>query len=140
MVFDLFSVIHEFAVLGTTFFIMALATLWYSSLAFGETWARVSGVSSAIFDESSTDFIKQLVVAFFAYGIQITLLAWLIALVSTVGMTPMWAAVLLSIFVLAATAAPVVYETKVWQYYAIHSGFMVLSIVVSVASLTYWPW
>jgi len=67
MITTFFAAIHEFAVLGTTFFILALATLWYSPLLFGNLWLRVSKTTGVVFDETKAGFWKQLGSAFVAH-------------------------------------------------------------------------
>ncbi len=140
MEFQFFTVIHEFAVIGTTFFMLALATLWYSPFLFGAVWARVSKNAGVVFDESSATFVRQLSLTFVSYLIQVALLAFLIAYLPTIGMSPWLLMVFLMLFTAAVTAPPVLFEERPFSYYAVHTGFMLVFIGVSVASLTYWPW
>jgi hypothetical protein len=140
MSFTLFAVIHEFAVLGTTFFLLALATLWYSPLLFGAMWTRAAGGHPTVFNEDTSGYGIQLGLTFLAYLIQVTLIAWLLAFAPSVGVTPAMLAGLLGLFAVSLTLPPVLYEAKSWQYFVVHSGFMVVFTGVSVASLTYWPW
>jgi uncharacterized membrane protein len=140
MEFQFFTVIHEFAVLGTTFFMLALATLWYSPLMFGTVWARVSKTTGVVFDESSANFVRQLSVTFVAYLIEVALLAWLIAYVPRIGLTHVELAAVLMLFTVVVTLPPIVFEERPFLYYAIHTGFMVVFIGISVAALAYWPW
>jgi hypothetical protein len=140
MPFPLFSVIHEFAVLGTTFFLLALATLWYSPLLLGKVWAKAAGGTPAVFDEEAAGFGLQLGLTFVAYLLEVGLIAWLLAYAPTVGVVPSVFATVLSIFAIVVTAPPVLYEARSWQYFVVHTGFMVVFIVVAVLSLTYWPW
>lgn len=140
MTWNIFSVVHEFAVLGTTFFILAFATLWYSPLLFGTVWQRVSGVADMIFDEDSSRFLPQVIIAFVSYGIQVLLIAWLLANSASIGLTPLTLWIIFSLFAGALLALPIIYEGKSWQYAAIHGGFAVVSLAVAIASLTYWPW
>lgn len=140
MELQFFAVIHEFAVIGTTFFMLALATLWYSPLLFGTMWARVSKQAGVVFDESSANFVRQLSLTFIAYAVEVSLLAWLLAYAPGHGLVPWQLAAVLMLFTAAVTAPPVLFEDRPVAYYAIHTGFMVVFIGVSVAALTYWPW
>ncbi len=140
MTWNIFSVVHEFAVLGTTFFILAFATLWYSPLLFGVVWQRVSGAATAVFDEDSKVFYRQLTLAFLSYFVQVLLIAWLLTITPRLGIEPFAVWALLSVFASALLVLPVTYEGKSWQYAAVHGGFAVVSLAVAIASLTYWPW
>jgi hypothetical protein len=140
MEFQFFAVIHEFAVLGTTFFMLALATLWYSPLLFGTAWARVSKSAGVVFDESSANFVRQLSITFLAYLGEVTLIAWLLAYVPQLNLAYWQAAAVLMLFTGLVTVPPVIFEERPLAYYAIHTGFMVVFIGISVAALAYWPW
>lgn len=141
MIVSFFAVIHELAVLGTTFFLMALTTLWYSPLLFGEVWLRVSGIEKrVVFDETNTAFMRQLITTFCVYVSEVALLAWLLAYGARAGMTPALLTGILSVFVVVVTLPATIFEGRPWQYFAIHTGFLVVFIALAVLSLTYWPW
>jgi len=137
---SLFTVIHEFSVLGTTFFLLALATLWYSPLLFGDVWARAAGGHPTVFNENMAGFWSQIGLAFLAYITQVTLIAWLLAYAPGVGVNPAVLGGLLGLFTVCLTLPPVLYETKSWPYWAVHTGFMLVFIGISMTSVTYWPW
>lgn len=140
MTWNIFSAVQEFAVFGTTFFILAFATLWYSPLLFGSVWQRVSGVADLIFDEDAHNFFRQITFAFCTYAVQVLLIAWLLAYTQSIGVSPVVVWALLSLFAASLMTLPMLYEGKPWQYAAVHGGFAVVSIAVAIASLTYWPW
>ena len=140
MITTFFAAIHEFAVLGTTFFILALATLWYSPLMFGNLWLRVSKTTGVVFDETKAGFWKQLGIAFVAYLGMVTLVALAVTFTSVTGL-PLGIVMLgASVFIACVTVPPALFEARPWQYYGIHTGFMILSVLVAAVLLTYWPW
>ena len=140
MISTFFAAIHEFAVLGTTFFILALATLWYSPLLFGNVWLRVSKTAGVVFDETEAGFWKQIGVAFVVYLGQVALVAFALTFSHTLHISPFVLPAGAAVVLLLATIPPVLFEARPWQYYAIHTGFMVVVLAVTTALLEYWPW
>ncbi len=140
MISTFFAAIHEFAVLGTTFFILALATLWYSPLMFGNVWLRISKNAAVVFDETEAGFWRQISAAFVVYLGQVTLVALALTYSHLVGISSFMIPVGVGMVLFLATIPPVLFERRPWQYYAIHTGFMVVVLMVATILLEYWPW
>ncbi len=140
MSFAFLAVIHEFAVIGTTFFIVALATLWYSPLLFGGYVTRYGSTTYGLSEPTEATFWRQLAVVFISYGCSVGLLAYVLAYVPKLGISTITLTVLIALFGIAITAPSTLFEGRSWRLYAVHTGFMVVSVVVAIVSLQYWPW
>lgn len=136
----MFDLIHEFSVLGTACFMMALATVWYSPMLFGKAWMRELSITDEMVEQAQPDMWKHLSLTFFSYVGILSLLALLIAYVPLLGF-PVWrVSVALALFVAFAAVGPAVFEGRSVTYYAIRVGFYIVFIIVGTFILQYWPW
>lgn len=136
----MFEVIHEFAVLGTACFMMALATVWYSPMLFGTQWMKEVGLTDEMIEKTKPDMWKHMVLTFISYVVMLGLLAYVVVYAPLLSLTPLMAAGLLGAFVAAGAVPAVLFEGRTVRYYAIHVGFSILFIVLGVLILQYWPW
>lgn len=136
----MFEVIHEFAVLGTACFMLALATIWYSPLLFGKVWMRETKMTQEMLEKAQPDNWKHMLVTFVSYVVMLGLLAVMVVYAPLLGLTPLCAAGLLSLFVVAGVVPTTLFEGRSFRYFAIQAGFSVLFIVLGTLMLQYWPW
>ena len=136
----MFEVIHEFAVLGTTCFMMALATVWYSPMMFGAVWMREARLTDEMVEKAKSDMWKHMVLTFISYTIMLGLLALMVVYAPVLALTPMQASGLLALFVAAVAVPTTLFEGRSLTYYGIQVGFWILFIIIGTYILQYWPW
>lgn len=136
----MFELIHEFAVLGTASFMMALATVWYSPMLFGKVWMKETGLTNESIEAAEVHMLKHMLLTFTSYTVMLTLLALVLAYLPMLPITALQAAVLISVFVAASAVGPTLFEGRSLTYYAIRVGFYVLFIVLGTFILEFWPW
>ena len=136
----MFELIHEFAVLGTSFFMMALATVWYSPMLFGNLWMKEVGLTEDVLEEKRSDMGKHMIVTFVSYCVMLGLLSLVVVYASLLSLEPWVVAGGLSVFVAALGVPSVLFEGRSVRYYTIQTGFNVVFIMLGVLMLQYWPW
>ncbi|MFT7507339.1 MAG: hypothetical protein ACI92I_000482 [Acidimicrobiales bacterium] len=136
----MFEVIHEFAVLGTACFMMALATVWYSPMLFGKLWMKETGLTDEMIEKAQPHMLKHMVLTFVSYVIMLTLLALLVVYAPKILLQPIEAAGLLALFAAAGLIPAVLFEGRSARYYAISVGFYVTFILLGTLMLQHWPW
>lgn len=136
----MFEAIHEFAVLGTACFMMALATIWYSPMLFGKFWMQEVGLTDEIVEKTKPDMWKHMLLTFVSYVVMLGILAHVVVYAPLLGLTPLVAAGILLVFVLAIGVPMVLFEGRSLRYYAIYTGFYALFILLGTLMLQYWPW
>ncbi len=137
---NIFDVINEVAVLCTTLFMMAVSTVWYSSLLFGRVWAKELGLKPEEVDVKEPDLARMMVCTFVSYATLLTLLAYLMVVAPLADVSIKALALFAFVFVAAALAPAVIWEKKSLRYYAITLGFMGIFIIGGMFILRYWPW
>ncbi len=136
----MFSLISLFAILGTACFMMALVTIWYSPLLFGNAWIREVGISEAMLEEAQRDTWKHMFLTFVSFSVMLGFLSYMVILAPKIGVRPVELAVALSAFFASAMVAPTLFEGRSLRYYGIKVGFYVLFILLGTIILEYWPW
>jgi hypothetical protein len=134
------EVIPLLAILGTTCFMMALATIWYSPLLFGLLWMKETGLTDEMVEKAKPAFWKHMVLTFVSYGSMLGLLSCIVVYAPLLGLAPLSAASLLLLFVAAAGVPSVLSEGRSFRYYSIYIGFYVVFILLGTVMLQHWPW
>jgi glucose uptake protein GlcU len=129
----MFELINEVAVLGTTFLMMAIGTVWYSSMLFGNALPHGSG-------SSKENARLKIAVTFAAYFLMLSVLAYVLALAPILGTSLLFVLGSISVFVLSLIGSLFVLEHKSIREYLITSGFFVVFIIGGGLVLEYWPW
>lgn len=136
----MFEGVNEIAVLGTTFFMMAVATVWYSPMLFGTVWMKATRLTDEDTQKAKKTMWLQILLTFVSYASMLLLLGYVIAFAPTLGLTAFNASLLLVGFVWAVLIAFIIWELKPFSYYFIHAGFFGVFIIVGTFLLDYWPW
>ena len=136
----MFEVIHEFAILGTACFMMALATVWYSPMLFGNIWMKEVSLTEEMVEKTKPDMWKHMALTFGSYVVMLGLLALVVAYAPLLSLSPLTAAGFLALFVAAGAVPTILFEGRSITYYSIYVGFYVLFIILGVLILQYWPW
>jgi hypothetical protein len=136
----MFEVVHEFAVIGTTFFMMALATVWYSPMLFGNVWMKEARLTDEMIENAKPDMWKHMLLTFMSYSLMLVLLAQMVVYAPRLSLEPIEAASLLALFVALGAVSTVLFEGRSIRYFAIQVGFYVVFILLGTLILQYWPW
>lgn len=136
----MFELIHEFAVLGTACFMMALATVWYSPMLFGSLWMRETGITDAMVDEKKPQMLRDMLLTYISYVGMLGLLALVVVYAPLLGFTVFQAAIAIALFTALSAVPSTLFEGRSFSYYLIRTGFYVVFIVVGTLMLAYWPW
>jgi len=132
---NLFSTINIIAVLGTTCLMMAVSTIWYSSLLFGKFVWKTE-------DEEYNDSyaLRLTLLRFVAYACVLSLLSSMISLSPLLSLKPSAIAVALLVLAGALISLPAILERRPLSYYLTNVGFVGVLIVGGTFVLQYWPW
>lgn len=131
--------VNDLAVLGTTLFMLAASSIWYSNLLFGPRWEKETGCISDT-DQGRVAQGKQIIRMFLSYGVVVYGIAWMMPYVLKAGLV--WWQVSLGIFICAASwlAGLALSEKRSVAYYLITIGFLLLFLMGSSYMIINWPW
>jgi hypothetical protein len=112
---------------------MVIGALWYSPWLFANRWQALVGKSD---DELGNPVTAMLVAAvmFFVIGIG---MSWIIPNDSEIGIGLMWGFLGFWGFALPATIINGVFERRPWALMAIYLGYLLISMLVMAALITY---
>lgn len=136
----MFEVVNEVAVIGTTFFMVALATLWYSEYLFQKPWMNSVGLEVNDMDRARSRMKHNFVITFCTYAITIFFLALASGYAQMFDLSVQKMAVSIALGFSAFMAGFVVWEQRSATYYFITAGFGSIFIIASMLLLYYWPW
>ncbi len=116
---------------------MAIGSLWYSPVAYGNAWMAAAGVSpaqmkSAMPKAMAVDFLGSLLTAFVLMQAIYYAAADSVVLGGEVGFL-CWLG-----FIAATTLAAVFYEGRPLRLFLINNGFLLLSLIVMGAIIGAW--
>jgi len=136
----MFDLIHEFAVLGTACFMMALATVWYSPMLFGNRWMKEVGITQEMVEAMEPQMWKHMVLTFVSYTGMLVLLALVGVYAPVLGFEVWKVAVAITFFVACAAVGPTLFEGRSRAYSLIRVGFYAVFIIIGTLMLQHWPW
>lgn len=136
----MFAGVNIIAVLGTTLFMLASATIWFSSLLFGKVWLRALQATEAEIEASRENVVLHLIVTGFAYAVALLVLAYVVLHLDTIPLTLSQAAVGLAGFAVALLGATTLWEGKSRMYFLVNAGFYAYFVIVGMYVISFWPW
>ncbi len=136
----MFETINENAVLVVSFLALAVGSIWYSPLLFGNAWQRLAFLRDSDLSYTRREFIMLLVGVLVANVVVFGVIAYVLTVVprSILSLTELLAG--LSLFVSAVIVSMAMWEKRSFVYGCIHVGYAVLVISLGIAVITYWPW
>ena len=132
--------INIVAVLGTTFFMMASATVWFSPLMFGKQWLQALKVSESEIEASRNDMLLHLALTAFSYATALAVLAHVISQVTYIEVGNAEVIGAMTVLVVAVLGNTTLWENRSWVYFLVNAGFYVYFVVVGMLMIQYWPW
>ncbi len=131
-----FTIINEIAVIGCTFLMLAISTIWYSSYMFGSLWKKHAPSITA----PEHGALRRILFAAIAYAVMLSLLAYLLALSPLLQLSSFVASLCVFLFAAAFLAALCIEQGRSHIYFLIQAGFFFLFIVGGAFVIQYWPW
>ncbi len=132
--------INIVAVMGTTFFMMASATVWFSPLMFGKQWLQALKVSESEIEASRHDMMLHLSLTAFSYAAALAVLAHVVSQAAYLEVGNMEVIATMSVLVLAVLGNTTLWENRSWVYFLVNAGFYLYFVAVGVLMIQYWPW
>ena len=136
----MFDTINEIAVLVTAVLSVAMGSIWYSPLFFGEAWMRATGLSAADLSLSHKQLIGRVVAGIVAGFVFFLALAHAINLGREVGVSIWTIGALLVVLVGSLMVSFVLWEKRPLTYIYIHVGYASVVTFGGLMVLAYWPW
>ena len=136
----MFQYVNEVAVIGTTFFMMALTVLWYSEYLFQKIWLRAISKSKNEITPSTAQLQKNLLVMFGTYLAVVYVIAVVVGYAQVYGVGLEKIIMLMVIGFASLVSGLLVWEQRSLGYYAVILGFSTVFIVSSSFFLYHWPW
>lgn len=128
------------AVFGTTLLMMAVSTVWYSSILFGSLWLTSLGLKDEHIEKSKQKIAISLGLTFVSYFIVLVVLSYVSTVAPLLALSSLKASLLATLFAGALFAWHTLSERKSLQYYLINIGFIAVFIIGGTLVLQYWPW
>lgn len=136
----MFQDIHEIAVLVSAVLAIAVGSIWYSPLVFGETWIRASGVRITDLPPSNRAIFALVIGALFGNIVALFILAQFVGLARTFEVSIWYIASLLLVLFGASLGSMAIWEKKTLTYVGIHVGYIAIVIYGGVTIISMWPW
>ena len=133
----MFENINEIAVVGCTFLILCLHTIWFSSILFGGLWEKHA---PALTLKSAQSPAFQIVLIACSYAVTLAILANLLALSPLLSLSPFQLLLYVFVFAAALFSALCAHEKRTLIYFLIHTSFFFVLIVCGGFIIQYWPW
>ena len=132
--------INEIAVLTSTLLALAVGSIWYSPIMFGNIWARTTDLSPTEPFPPRALVVRLVFLTSLVNLIAIFVLAELVE-VARVHNFSMWIlASLLLLYVVAQLLHIVIWEQKPLSYVGIHFGYSCIVVYGAMAVIAWWPW
>lgn len=134
-----FELIDIVAVLATALFMMALCTVWYSSMLFGKVWNKEIGTLPGWL-QSTKGHMVLLSVTFGCYVVALSVLSYVVTIAPLLSLSLLQIAGISTLFAFSLLGIFSVAEGKRLPYYFVHGGFLAVFIIGGTLILSYWPW
>jgi hypothetical protein len=132
--------VNIIAVLGTTFFMMASATIWFSPLLFGTQWLRELKVTEAEIEASRQNLVVHLGLTALLYALALYTLAWVLVRFEIERPELPLVALGSILLVVGLSGTTTLWESRSKWYFIINAGFYVFFLITGLYILSYWPW
>jgi hypothetical protein len=136
----MFAHINEVSVLVTAILAIAVGSIWYSPLLFGNIWMEAAGLKSTDLEMSGRTVVRSLMSAFIANLIFILAIAQFVDIAKASGASVWNIGFLLLLLLVASLSSAVIWEKRSFMYLVIHGGYSAFVIFGGIAVIAYWPW
>ena len=136
----MFAGINELSVVIMALLGVALGSIWYSPLLFGELWMKSIGITPGDLEDLRSRLVPALGSAWLANVIFFFLLAHTIRLAEAADVSLPGVGFALLLFISAAMSSMVVWEKRPLSYVLIHIGYAAVLIFGGLGIIHFWPW
>jgi len=136
----MFEHINEVSVLVTTILAIAVGSIWYSPLLFGNMWMEAAGLKNTDLEMSGKVVVRSLFGAFIANFLFILAIAQFVGIADASGISVWSVSSLLLLLLVASLSSAVIWEKRSFMYLVIHGGYSAFVIFGGIAVIAYWPW
>lgn len=112
---------------------MAIGSLWYSPWMFGARWQALIGKS----DEELGNPVTAMAIASLMFLLMGIGMSWIIPNDSSIGVGMMWGFIAFWGFAVPATVINAVFERRAWSLVAIYLGYLLISMLVMAAIISF---
>ncbi len=137
---DMFGDVNEIAIFVTTLLSIAIGSIWYSPLVFGKYWMQSAGISDGDIEEEGKHIVRSVIFACIANFFVFLSLAKFIVFAEQAGVSYITLGGYLGLFCVGLLSYTVIWERRSRVYFAIHTSYAVLLLLVGIVVISYWPW
>jgi hypothetical protein len=135
----MFEGINEVAILVTALLAVAVGSVWYSPVVFGNTWMKSLGMRPGDDVFPQKEMIVAVVKGMVTQIVFFTTLAILARDMAT-SVSFMELAVLLLVLLATQLMHVVIWEKRPIAYFLVNFGYSVLILFGGLGVITFWPW
>lgn len=132
--------INIIAVFGTTFFMMASATVWFSPFMFGRQWLRELNVSESEIEASRGNMPFHLGLTALCYVLALSVLAQVLSHATYLEVENRVVIGAMAVFAVALVGNTALWENRSRVYFLVNAGFYAYFVIVGMLMIKYWPW
>lgn len=136
----MFDSVNVIAIIGTAFFMMASATVWFSPMLFGKAWLRTLRATEEEIEATRENITKYLMTNFVLYGAALFVLAQVAQIVTALKHDVLTVSLYGAVLIVSIIGSMVLWEGKGKINFFINAGFYAYFVVVGMFMISYWPW
>lgn len=136
----MFDSVNLIAIIGTTLFMMASATIWFSPMLFGKQWLSSLRATEAEIEATRENVLKYMVINFVLYAAALYVMAHFVRSVEILKMDILDTSFAVAVLVLSIIGSSALWEGKGKTNFFINAGFYAYFIIVGMFMISYWPW
>jgi len=134
------ELLPDLAIIGTTLFMMAVGTLWYSDIFLGKRWLLVAKLSPEDIAVQKKHLTQNTVGTFVSYALIISTTVALSFVLQKSDISPLYAGLAVWLVIVAVQIQSVLWEARSWWHVIITGGFYALLVNGGLLMVTSWPW
>lgn len=136
----MFENTNEIAILVSAILAIAIGSVWYSPLLFGNHWMRAAGLTEGDLESAKDTMLKSFAGAVVVNIILLYIIAQFVALSQLAGVSLKMIGSLLTAFLAAVMAGAIIWEQRPLSYLLINVGYSAVVLFGGMAVIWYWPW
>lgn len=136
----MFEGINEMAVIVTAILSVAVGSIWYSPLVFGEIWMRGARLTAEDIELSRGQLLRLISIGILGNTIFFTVLAWFVSFTHEFGVSLWSFAFVSAALVTASTVILLLWEKRPLLHILVHIGYFTFVIFAGMSVIAYWPW
>ena len=136
----MFYGINEVAVIVSAILAIAVGSVWYSPLLFGQPWMKAVGFTEDDMEASKKKMPKLFVLGAVANIVVLYALAWFVLVAESINMSVLEMGIWITVLLAAVAAGGAVWEQKPLSYLVINVVYTAVVVIGGMHVIAYWPW